>query len=155
MLKDGDFERVKEGVEIGAYASEVLILKPKGTNLIGLCPFHNEKTGSFVVSKAKQIYKCFGCNSSGDVIRLAQHIERLPNATLAAKSLAARYNIEVTEIFLNQDDDLLAPSLEEIFVANKKAQEFFQKSFFDNKPIKRIIYERGYKTKEEVIKWGI
>ena len=61
--------------DIVEIVSQYVQLKKSGANYFGLCPFHNEKTGSFSVSPDKQIFHCFGCGASGDVVKFVQEIE--------------------------------------------------------------------------------
>ena len=70
-------EQVKQALDIVDYISRFVPLKKAGKNFVGLCPFHNEKTPSFVVSPEMQIYKCFGCGASGDIIKFVQEFEGL------------------------------------------------------------------------------
>jgi len=71
-------------------------LKKAGANLKGLCPFHNEKTPSFVVSPAKNLCKCFGCGKGGDPVRFMMNHENLSFPD-ALRYLAQRYNIEIVD----------------------------------------------------------
>ena len=68
LISEDIVARIKEANDIVDIISEDIILKRSGANYTGRCPFHNEKTASFVVSPQKQIYKCFGCNEAGNVI---------------------------------------------------------------------------------------
>ena len=77
---------------VGSYVA----LQQKGSNLFGLCPFHNEKTPSFSVSPSKQIFHCFGCKKGGDVITFVKEIENLSYIE-AVQFLAKRVNLEVPE----------------------------------------------------------
>ena len=70
-------EEIKAKVDIVEIISQSVSLKPAGRNLKGLCPFHSEKTPSFMVSPELQIFKCFGCGKSGDVITFLQEYERM------------------------------------------------------------------------------
>lgn len=70
-------EEIKQKVNIVGIVSDHVVLKKKGRNLVGLCPFHSEKTGSFMVSEELQIYKCFGCGAGGDVIKFLIEVEGL------------------------------------------------------------------------------
>ena len=72
-----DVQKIKEQVDIVSIISQYLELKQSGTNLRGLCPFHNEKSPSFMVNTNLQIFKCFGCGKGGDVFSFIQEIERL------------------------------------------------------------------------------
>lgn len=76
--------------------SEFINLKKRGVNYLGLCPFHNEKTGSFTVSPAKQIYKCFGCGKSGNAVTFLMDHEKWSYPE-ALRWLAKRYGIEIIE----------------------------------------------------------
>ena len=76
--------------------SSYVSLTRKGSNYFGLCPFHNEKTGSFSVSPDKQIYHCFGCKHGGGVISFIMEIENLSFPD-AVRFLAKRANMEVPE----------------------------------------------------------
>ena len=73
-LKD-IIEEIKSRCDIVDIISDYMHLEKSGSNYTGLCPFHSEKTGSFMVSKSKQIYKCFGCNAGGDVISFVDFME--------------------------------------------------------------------------------
>ena len=70
-------DEVKNRCDIVSVISQYINLKSSGSNYSGLCPFHNEKTGSFHVNQKKQIYKCFGCGEGGDVINFVMKIENL------------------------------------------------------------------------------
>ena len=70
-------EQIKERIDIENLVGKYVTLKSAGKNFSGLCPFHNEKTPSFIVSPDIQIYKCFGCGRSGDIFTFLQEIEHL------------------------------------------------------------------------------
>jgi DNA primase len=76
---------------------EFVKLKKRGTNYIGVCPFHNEKSPSFTVSPAKEIYKCFGCGKSGNTITFLMEHEKYNYVEAITLAGCARYNIEVEE----------------------------------------------------------
>ena len=90
-LKD-IIEEIKSRCDIVDVISDYMQLKSSGSNYTGLCPFHSEKTGSFMVSKSKQIYKCFGCNAGGDVISFVMRYENVDFMD-AVKILARRCGI--------------------------------------------------------------
>ncbi|MCQ2053653.1 MAG: CHC2 zinc finger domain-containing protein, partial [archaeon] len=76
MIPKETVERVFEAAKIEEVVGDYVSLKKRGANMIGLCPFHNEKTGSFTVSPSKGIYKCFGCGKSGHAIGFIMEIEQ-------------------------------------------------------------------------------
>jgi DNA primase len=99
-------------------------LKKRGTNLLGLCPFHNEKTPSFTVSPSKEIYKCFGCGKSGNTISFVMEHEKYSYPE-ALKWLAQRYGIEIEETFINDEQRQQLQTADNLFALNQFAQQFF------------------------------
>ena len=95
------FNFIKSNLPIADVISEHITLKPAGTYMKGSCPFHSEKTGSFTVSPHRDIFYCFGCHESGDVIGF---IAKLENCTQieAAKLLTERYNLQPPEELLKE-----------------------------------------------------
>ena len=87
-------ERVRDSADIVDVVSQYVELKQRGANYFGLCPFHSEKTPSFSVAPAKQIYHCFGCNSGGNVFSFIMEYQKIPFPE-AIKILADRYNIPI------------------------------------------------------------
>ncbi len=104
-------------------------MKKRGTNYLGLCPFHNEKSPSFTVSPSKEIYKCFGCGKSGNTISFLMEHEKYSYVE-ALKWLATKYNIEIEETFANPEQRLQQQTAESLFIINKFAQEFFANILF-------------------------
>ena len=93
---------LKIEINIVDYIGKDLRLIKSGENYKALCPFHNEKTPSFVVSPTKGIYKCFGCGKGGNVITFIQEIQGA-NYPEALKYIAEKYNIEVVEKELTEE----------------------------------------------------
>lgn len=91
-----NIEEIKARADIADIIQQYVKLKKQGPNLVGLCPFHSEKTPSFTVSPAKGIYKCFGCGKSGDVIQFLTDNNGL-NYIQVIKYIAEKYNIPVEE----------------------------------------------------------
>lgn len=89
-------DQIKSAADIVEIISGEIKLKKDGTDMSGLCPFHNEKTPSFKVSKAKGYYKCFGCGKSGDSISFLMEYRNI-NYIEAIKFIASKYNIEIDE----------------------------------------------------------
>lgn len=132
---------------------EFVKLKKRGTNYIGVCPFHNEKTPSFTVSPAKEIYKCFGCGKSGNTITFLMEHEKY-NYVEALKWLAARYHIEVEETETSPEQKQLVQTADSLYIINNFAQQFFSEQLFNTEDGKSIalsyLKERGFR--EEVLK---
>ncbi len=102
---------------VGSYVA----LQQKGSNLFGLCPFHNEKTPSFSVSPSKQIFHCFGCKKGGDVISFIKDIENLDYKD-AVRFLAKRVNLEVPD---DRQDDDSARRRQRILALNRDAARWY------------------------------
>src|SRR5205823_2636048 len=99
-------------------------------NYLGLCPFHDEKTPSFTVSPAKEIYKCFGCGKSGNTISFLMEHEKF-NYVEALKWLAAHYNIEVEETEMRPEVKQQQQVSDSLYIINSFAQKHFTKNLFD------------------------
>jgi DNA primase len=127
-------------------------LKRRGTNYLGLCPFHNEKTPSFTVSPTKEIYKCFGCGRSGNTISFLMEHEKYSYAE-ALKWLANKYNIAIEETFATDEQRQQQQSADSLFIINNFARDFFAKTLFETEEGQDIglayFKERGFR--EEII----
>ena len=102
MIPQETIQQIQNRIDIVEIVGGFVKLKKRGTNYLGLCPFHNEKTPSFTVSPAKEIYKCFGCGRSGNTISFIMEHEKYSYVE-ALKWLAAKYNIEIEEEFRNPE----------------------------------------------------
>ncbi|MBS3776027.1 MAG: DNA primase [Bacteroidales bacterium] len=103
MIDKGTTERIIETAEITDVIQDFVNLKKRGTNYLGLCPFHNEKTPSFTVSPSKGIFKCFGCGKGGNAINFIMEHEGLSYPE-ALRFLANKYNIEIEEKELSAEE---------------------------------------------------
>jgi DNA primase len=92
-------DSVRSGVDIVELISEYVPLKRSGQNYMGLCPFHREKTPSFSVSPAKQIFYCFGCGAGGNVFSFLMKMENIPFLE-AVEILADRLGLDVPRSYL-------------------------------------------------------
>jgi DNA primase len=135
MVDEGSLEIIKERVDIVEVISNYIKLKKKGVNYSGLCPFHNEKTPSFVVSPEKKIFHCFGCGAGGNVFTFLMKIDGYTFVD-SVKYLAEKCGIEINDkemINFKKDDrelgfDLLS-KFKKIYHSNinsKEAKEFFK-----------------------------
>jgi len=114
-------EEIKSRCNIVDVVGRVVTLKKAGSNYKGLCPFHNEKTPSFNVNEEKQIFKCFGCGASGDVIAF---VEKYYNHDFrgACEMLAGEYGIDLTGAFGSSEHK------KELYEINRQAAMFFYKA---------------------------
>ena len=96
MIHKEDIDKIFEAARVEEVVADYVSLKKRGANLIGCCPFHNEKTPSFYVSPAKGIYKCFGCGKGGHAINFIMEHDKLTYPD-ALRYLAKKYNIEIVE----------------------------------------------------------
>jgi DNA primase len=140
-------EKVKERADIEEVVSDYVPLKKKGQNLWACCPFHNEKSPSFSVSPAKQIYKCFGCGKAGDPIQFVMDIEGV-GFNEAIRHLAQKYGIEVEEDHASSPEDIQAfNERESLYIVLNFAKDFFVKNL-DSEEGKSIglsyFKERGF-----------
>jgi DNA primase len=132
-------------------------LKKRGANYLGLCPFHNEKTPSFTVSPAKEIFKCFGCGKSGNSISFIMEHEKLSYVE-ALRWLAAKYNVEVEETESSPEQKIQQQTSESLFIINQFAQQFFSKALWESEEGQEVgltyLQERGFNA-ETIKKFGI
>lgn len=121
-------EKVKERVDIVEVVGDYVPLKKKGQNMWACCPFHNEKSPSFSISPAKQIYKCFGCGKAGGPIQFVMDIEGV-GFTEAIRHLAGKYGIEVEEDHeRTPEQDQQQNERESLYIALNFARDFFVKN---------------------------
>ncbi len=117
---NNNVELVKSKADIVDIVSSYIEIKKSGSNYKGLCPFHNEKGASFMVNQNLQIYKCFGCGESGDVITFVEKIEGV-DFKGALRILADKYNIKLSEEKVSENDILK----KRIYEINNLTLEFF------------------------------
>ena len=146
---DRIFEAAKVEDVVGSYVS----LKKRGANLLGLCPFHHEKTGSFTVSPSKGIYKCFGCGKAGNAVGFIMEIEQCSYIE-AIKQLAQRYHITIEERELTQEEKQRQDDRESMFVVNDFANRWFQSQLFDTQEGTAVgmAYLRQRGIREDIIR---
>ena len=94
MIDQVTVDRILQTAQIEDVVGEFVSLRKRGVNMIGLCPFHDEKTPSFTVSPAKNICKCFGCGKSGNVVKFIMEHEKFTYPE-ALRFLAQKANIDV------------------------------------------------------------
>ena len=115
-------DEIKSKNNIQDVISKYVKLTPKGSNLIGLCPFHNEKTPSFTVYPKKDSFYCFGCGTGGDVIEFTRLVEKVDYIS-AVKLLAERSGVKITE---DAEDNYYTKMRNKISAINQDATKFYQ-----------------------------
>lgn len=153
MIKQTTIDRVFDTIQIEEVVGDFVDLKKRGTSLIGLCPFHNEKSPSFNVSISKGIYKCFGCGEGGHAVDFIMKHEKYSYPE-AIRYLAKKYNIEVEEDEKSEEQLLAHDRRESLLIVTNWAASIFQDSLWNSDEGKSIglsyFKERGYR--DDIIK---
>ena len=131
MITPQTIQQITSRIDIIDVVGEFVKLKKRGTNYIGNCPFHNEKSPSFTVSPAKEIYKCFGCGKSGNSITFLMEHEKYSYVE-ALRWLAARYNIEIEETETSPAQKIAQQTADSLYAINHFAMDFFTKQYWDS-----------------------
>ena len=130
---DEIIQRVKDATDIVAVVGEHVQLKKAGSSYKGLCPFHNEKTPSFMVSPARNSFHCFGCGKGGNAITFLMEVERL-SFPEALKLLAEKSNIELPKPVEREEDREGDRLRERLFALNDFAAKYFQEKLLTRSP---------------------
>ena len=153
MIPPETIQQIVSRIDIIEIVNSFVKLRKRGTNYIGLCPFHNEKSPSFTVSPSKEIYKCFGCGKSGNAISFLMEHEKYSYVE-ALKWLAAKYNVEIEEKEVSPQFKQQQQAAESLYIINKFAQQFFSDTLFNSEEGLNVgmsyLKERGFR--EETIK---
>jgi DNA primase len=139
MKAGGLLEEIKSRIDIVEFISDYVTLKKAGQNYKGLCPFHSEKTPSFMVSQAKQIFHCFGCGAGGDVVTFLMKHENLPFVE-AMQYIAKKAGIKITE---SAFDKKSSTKRQHILEANDEAMKFYMKTLRDAHAAMAYLKQRG------------
>jgi len=150
MISQITKQDIIDRTDIYEVVSDFVKLKKAGTNYTGLCPFHKEKTASFIVSPAKQIYKCFGCGQGGDAIKFIQEHEK-KSFPEALRYLANKYAIIIDEEKLGPEAIKKIDLNEKLIKLNELASKFYNKNTTDI----QVDYINERFTKEEIEQWQI
>ena len=153
MIDQATIDRIMDAAQIVDVVSEFVTLRKRGVNYIGLCPFHNEKTPSFSVSPSKGVCKCFSCGKGGNVVHFIMEHEQLSYYE-ALKWLARKYNIEVKERELTDEERQAQNLRESLFVVNQFACDYFQDILHNSLDGQRIgmTYLRGRGFRDDIIR---
>lgn len=144
-LSDSFLEQLRANTDIESVISPYVNLRRRGKNLVGLCPFHNEKTPSFTVYPENGSFYCFGCGVGGDVITFVRRMENLDYME-AVKQLADRVGMALPE---DGYDDTLAKKRTAVLAANRAAAKFFHSQLFTDRGRHALNYflDRGLTMK--------
>lgn len=153
MIDKETIDKIMDATQIVDVIGEFVSLKKRGTNHIGCCPFHNEKTPSFYVSPSKGIYKCFGCGEAGNAVGFLMKHEHYtyPEALLY---LAKKYNIEVKEEEMSEEQKERQTERDALFHVSEFAQKYFAELLFENEMGQAVglSYFRSRGMTDEVIR---
>lgn len=146
MIDKITVDKIFETANIVDVVGDFVALKKKGTNYTACCPFHQEKTPSFMVSPAKNLYKCFGCGRGGNPVTFVMEMEHCSYAE-ALKWVAKKYNIEVREKELSPEQQQQNDDRESMMVLLARAAALFHENLEteEGKLIARSYFrERGF-----------
>ena len=153
MIDQVTIDRILDAANIVDVVSEFVTLRKRGVNLVGLCPFHTDKTPSFYVSPSKNICKCFACGEGGTAVHFIMKHEQL-SYTDSLRFLAKKYNIEIQERELTDREKQVRSNRESMLIVNSWAQKYFTSQLFDHVEGKtvglRYFAERGFR--EDIIR---
>lgn len=157
MIDQATIDKIMAATDIVDVVSDFVSLRRRGANYWGLCPFHDDRSPSFSVSPSKGVCKCFSCGKGGSAIHFIMEHEQLSYYE-ALKYLAKKYNIEVHEKELSDEERQKRSERENMFVINTFAQEFFSKSLLETDEGRSVglayFKERGFN--EDIIrKFGL
>lgn len=157
MIKQEVVDKIIDAARIEEVVGEFVDLKKRGISLIGLCPFHNEKTPSFNVSVSRGIYKCFGCGAGGDAVRFIMEHEKYSYPE-ALRYLAAKYHIEVEETEQTDEQVQQRDHRESLMIVTNWAGSFFAETLWDTEEGQTVglnyFRERGYRD-DTIHKFGL
>ena len=153
MIDHTTIERIIDAAEIEDVVSDFVTLRKRGVNLLGLCPFHNEKTPSFTVSPAKGIFKCFGCGKGGNSVNFIMEHENLTYPE-ALKWLAKKYHIDVVEEEDSEEQKQQKDERESMMIVSAFAQKFFTRCLWNENEGRTIGlgYFRERSFRDDILK---
>ena len=148
MVDQATIDRILDAAQIVEVVSDFVTLRKRGVNYVGLCPFHNEKTPSFSVSPSKGLCKCFSCGKGGNAVHFIMEHEQMSYPE-ALRYLAKKYNIEIKERELTNEEKEVQSNRESMFIVNNFARDYFQnilKNHVDGRSIGLAYFrQRGFR----------
>lgn len=153
MIDRATVDKILDAAQIVDVVSDFVTLRKAGVNYKGLCPFHDDRTPSFVVSPSKGLCKCFACGKGGNAVHFIMEHEQLSYPD-ALRYLARKYNIEIKERELSDEEKQAQSERESMFVVNEWARDFFQEQLnntVDGRAI-GMAYFRSRGFRDDIIK---
>lgn len=126
-IDNATVQRILDAADIVEVVSDFVTLKRRGANYVGLCPFHNDRSPSFYVSKAKGMCKCFSCGEGGSPVSFIMKLEQL-SFTEALRYLAKKYNIEIEEHEMTDEERQAETDRENMLAVNDFAMRYFEQN---------------------------
>jgi len=156
MIDRSTIDRILSTANIVEVVGDFVQLKKKGTNYTACCPFHNEKTPSFMVSPARGIFKCFGCGKAGSAVNFVMEHEKMDFID-AIRWLGKKYGIQIEEKELSAEEKARQDNRESMMVLTKWAQEYFSRQLEvgDGLTIGKSYFQRRGFTDETIKKAGL
>lgn len=153
MIDNSTIQRVLDATDIVDVVKEFVTLRKAGVNYKGLCPFHNEKTPSFTVSPSKQLCKCFSCGVGGNAVNFLMKLEQMTYPE-AIKWLGKKYNIEVVDKEITDEQKALQSERESLFALNEWANQYFQDKLHNHVDgiAKGLSYFRSRGFRDDIIR---
>lgn len=152
MIHPTSIQEVLEKCQIDDVVRDFVTLQRRGANLIGLCPFHNEKSPSFSVSPSKNIFKCFGCGKGGDSLHFIMELENLSFPD-AIRYLAQKYKIELDETVTSDVQKEEQKHLESLYLINDFAAKFYARQLWESERGRSVglSYFKHREFREDII----
>jgi|SRR6056297_906925 len=147
MISEASVQKIRETAQIEEVVGEFVNLKRTGRNYKGLCPFHHEKTPSFTVTPALNIFKCFGCQKGGDAIHFLMEHEKFTYVE-ALRYLADKYQIEVEEDEMSEEKREQLQRTDSLYILNEFVAEYYEKQLHETNTGKSValsyFQQRGF-----------
>lgn len=157
MISPRSVQEIIDAARIEDIVGDFVTLKRRGANLQGLCPFHNEKTPSFSVNPARNIFKCFGCGKGGDPVTFVIEHEQLSYPE-TLRYIAKKYNIAIEETQVSETYVQEKQIADSLYIVNERALKFFDAQLFESDKGKSVglsyFKSRGFRE-ETIKKWGL
>lgn len=157
MITQNTIQQILSRLDIIEVVGSFVKLKKRGANYLGNCPFHNERTPSFTVSPAKEIFKCFGCGKSGNTVSFLMEHEKFSYVE-ALRWLANRYQVEIEETEVSTEQKQQQQTAESLHIINAFAQKFYAQQLLETEEGQNnglgYLEERGF-GKEIIQKFGL